>query len=427
MKQVRQKPRSILAAHVSVQAFAILMLLAAVPFARGLTLEEARERAFAHSPALRAAASEAQAAEGALRQAGAWPNPEIEMEAENFGGDLPGWDESEWTLSLSQPLALFGERGARAEAARHGREAAALALEAREFDLLTEVDRRFARALAAGARVAAAEESDRIAADIVQAVNALVQAGEVSPIEEDRAEAERAGVAIELRNARLEEETALRQLAELWGARAGDVESLEGSLEIDATSPAPGSSAAAAESSPDWLRGKAQERSAQAAVAQAKRAVWPEIAVRGGIRRANGEEQTSFVAGVGFELPLFDRGGGAIEEARARLAQVRAERAAEESRILLARETAYAALSNAIETARTVREIALPRAQAIHDAVQEGYRRGKFSLLDMLDARRSLEQARLQSIDAWESVWFARADLERLLATHRSSNEGGSR
>jgi hypothetical protein len=79
-----------------------------------------------------------------------------------------------------------------------------------------------------------------------------------------------------------------------------------------------------------------------------------------------------------------------------------------------ARETAYDALAHALDTARSLRESSLPRARAVHAAVQEGYRRGKFGLLDLFDARRFLLQVQLEYINALRSVWTANADLVRL-------------
>jgi outer membrane protein TolC len=59
--------------------------------------------------------------------------------------------------------------------------------------------------------------------------------------------------------------------------------------------------------------------------------------------------------------------------------------------------------------------------------VQEGYRRGKFGLLDLIDAGRFLLQIRLEYIDALRSVWVARADLDRLMSQGDAPGEGESR
>ncbi|MFB3906978.1 MAG: TolC family protein [Candidatus Eisenbacteria bacterium] len=395
---------------------------------RRLTLAEARERALAHSPDLLSARAAAAAAAGAARQAGAWANPEFEIEAEEFGGDRPGWDEAELTWSLTQRLELFGTRGTRARAARHLQDAAASSADAARLDLLAEVDRRFADALLARSRVEAFEETDSVAAEAVRAVTALVEAGEESPIEIDRTEAERSLASSRLRTARFEHASALRSLARLWGALEPDFDGVEGSLETVAGGLGTlDSLAMRGNGLPDLRRAESEVRRAEAEVRFSQRSRLPDLAVRGGWKqlRANGEH--SYVGSLAWTLPLLDRRGGAIEEAKARLEQARAEREATESRIALARATAQEELAAAQEASRALREGSLRRAEAVHAAVQEGYQRGKFRLLDLIDARRFLLQTRLEYLDAMRSVWVARAELERWTGEGMAGTRGESR
>jgi outer membrane protein, heavy metal efflux system len=396
-------------------------------FARVLTLVDARARALALSPELRAARGAALAAAGDSRQARAWPNPEIEVAAEDVGGDLPGWDEAEISGSIAQRLELFGTRGARARAGSMQREAAEQGLAAVQLDLLAEVDRRFAGALAAQARVGVSEENGRIADDLVRAVTALVKGGEVSPIEADRAQAERARVELELQRARLDEGQARRVLAGLWGGCDPDFERVEGSLEVSPVLPGRDALLAETIDLPD-LRGRAAEaQRAEAELRHASRARWPEVTVRGGIKNVGPSDEWSYLGGLSLGLPLLDRNGGAVEAAHGRLQQARAEEAAEQCRIALARASAADVLAAAIATAESLRDVTLPRTQAIFEAVQEGYRRGRFAFLDLIDARRTMAETRLEYIDALEAVWVARADLERLLSRPLPTTEGESR
>jgi outer membrane protein, heavy metal efflux system len=391
-----------------------------------ISLPEARARALASSPELEAARSTATAAGGALRQARAWANPEFELNAEGFGRDQQGWERVEVTWTVAQRLEVFGTRNARTRAALHGRDAAAFSADAARLDLLAEVDRRFADALVAQLRIEALLASDSIAVETVRAVAALVEAGEVSPIEQDRAEAERTLVTARLLAVRLEHATALRSLARLWGSREADFSGVRGSLEITPSLPDRDSLLAAVPELPDIRRADAEVRRAEADADLTGRGRLPELAIRGGVRKLNASSEQSYLGSIGLSLPLFDRKGGALEETRARLGQARAERAAVQSRIGLARATAYDALATALETSRSLREASLPRAQAVHTSVQEGYRRGKFGLLDLIDARRFLLQARLDYIDALRSVWIARADLTRLVSPGSSQHEGES-
>jgi len=62
-----------------------------------------------------------------------------------------------------------------------------------------------------------------------------------------------------------------------------------------------------------------------------------------------------------------------------------------------------------------LRDEVLPRASNVYEALNEGYRRGKFRLLDLLEARRTLAQTRLRYVDALVRLNIANADLRRFL------------
>jgi cobalt-zinc-cadmium efflux system outer membrane protein len=379
-----------------------------------ITLDEARARALERNPALAAAGSAARSAGGTWRQARAWPNPELGIEAEEFGGDRAGWDEASVTWSLTQRLELFGTRGARARAGRFGYEASAAELERARLDLGAEVERRFAAVLAAQDRLAALEESDRIAAEALAAVRSLVEAGEVSPVEADRAEAERARVGIAHRAATVEITSTRRALAQLWGEAAPDFAQAAGTLDFLPVASSWDSLGTLGLASPELRQWDAELARAEAERSRVGRGRWPEVALGAGMRRFPGTGDRTYVASLGLALPLLDRRGGAVEAADAEVARIGAQRREAEVRLAGDLAGAVDALENAARAAATMRESVLPRARAVHEALGEGYRRGKFGLLDLLDAQRTWIETRLQYVDLLEDLWAARADLGRL-------------
>jgi cobalt-zinc-cadmium efflux system outer membrane protein len=85
---------------------------------------------------------------------------------------------------------------------------------------------------------------------------------------------------------------------------------------------------------------------------------------------------------------------------------------------------AHDALSRAIEEARALGDEVLPKATRIYEALNEGYRRGKFGLLDVLEARRALAQTRLRYVEALVRLNLADADLRRLIPDNASDENG---
>jgi cobalt-zinc-cadmium efflux system outer membrane protein len=66
---------------------------------------------------------------------------------------------------------------------------------------------------------------------------------------------------------------------------------------------------------------------------------------------------------------------------------------------------------------------AVPRAERAFEAFEEGYRLGKFSVLDVLDAQRTLFAVRTQYLRAVERFHTAAAEIERLVGVPPSSLE----
>jgi cobalt-zinc-cadmium efflux system outer membrane protein len=123
----------------------------------------------------------------------------------------------------------------------------------------------------------------------------------------------------------------------------------------------------------------------------------------------------ALVLSFSIPLPVVNRHQGAILEAQHRLAKAGEEGRAADVRVRTALATAYATLTAAFAEATTLRDAIVPGARRVLEATSEGYRQGKFSLLDVLDAQRTLFEARGQYIEALATYHKAVAEAERLL------------
>ena len=84
-------------------------------------------------------------------------------------------------------------------------------------------------------------------------------------------------------------------------------------------------------------------------------------------------------------------------------------------RVLTELAATYAELSSAFAEATTLQNDVLPGAQSAFEAFSEGYRQGKFGFLDVLDAQRTLFEARGRYLEALTAYHRAVADMERLI------------
>ena len=115
-----------------------------------ITLEAATELALSVSPNVSAAENELRAAEGALTQAGVFPNPEVSTSLE----DTQNKATRTTTVQVSQLIELGGKRGARISAAERGLDVATADLAARRLDVRATVMSSFFDVLVAQERVA---------------------------------------------------------------------------------------------------------------------------------------------------------------------------------------------------------------------------------------------------------------------------------
>jgi cobalt-zinc-cadmium efflux system outer membrane protein len=114
-------------------------------------------------------------------------------------------------------------------------------------------------------------------------------------------------------------------------------------------------------------------------------------------------------------LPLFNRNGGAVLESLRRVDQAREEAAAERVRLQSELAQAHARLSAAHAETELARNEVTPGAEQAWLAARRGYELGKFGLLEVLDAQRTLFQARHQTLKAVAEGYRAMADIERLV------------
>ncbi len=399
----------------------IRLALAACAFAGGasalaapLTLPAAIERAWGANPGLRAAASEALAHEGAIQQAGALPNPELELLRE-------GRERSNRTTTaqLGIPFELGGKRAARVDAATQERALAMAGLEALRAQVRADTVAAYYDVIAAGERQRLAQELVALAERATKAAARRADTGKASPLEATRARVAQSALQIEAIQAARELSAARIRLAALWG---GDPATLSlaapATIESPAVPPLTQLEARLA-SAPDMRRALAglAHRRALLRVEESRR--MPDVTLIVGAQRESSNERPAeerrAVLGVSVPLPLFNRNSGAVLESLRRVDKARDELDAERVRLHAALAQAHGQLAAASEEAALVKGEVLPGAEQAYAAANRGYELGKFGLIDVLDAQRTLVQSRHQYLKAVAECYRALADIERLV------------
>ncbi len=382
-----------------------------------LTLRQALSLTLMKNPELAAFSWEVRANEAMALQSGLLLNPEINVETENFGGsgDFNRFDLSETTIQLSQVIELARKPSKRRKVAELERDLAGWDYETKRLDVFTDVTKTFIDVLTAQERLGVREEMSRLADQFYTIVSERVKAGKVSPVEETKAKITLASAQIERNRARNELKAIRKRLASMWGSLSPNFKEVVG--ELDNVSPIPELDLLMnrIEQNPDLARWKVEREQRQAAVKLAEAMRVPDITLSGGVRRLNETNDHSYVFGISIPIPIFNANQGGILMSRYKLAKAEEERKSTEVRVytLLAESYQELLASSAVVTA--LNKDVLPGAQSAFEAAQEGYRQGKFGFLDVLDAQRTLVEARSQYIESLNAYHISIADIERLI------------
>lgn len=143
----------------------------------------------------------------------------------------------------------------------------------------------------------------------------------------------------------------------------------------------------------------------------------PDLTVAAGPRRFSETGDTAWVAGFSLPLPVFDTNKGARRAAEFELESTRRRNQAARVEIETGLVSVVGRLDAAVEIATALETEVVPAATSALDAVEIGYSEGKFGFLDVIDAQRTLFDARSILLDSIAEYALARVDLERLVGT----------
>lgn len=375
-----------------------------------LTLLHAQELAANQSFAVSAARREVDAAEGAIRQTGAFRNPELNASVEDTQRAT-----RTTTATLGFPIELGGKRSTRVSAAERARDVALAELDSAKAQLRSDVLRTFFAVLVAQERVALAKNSAELVSRAAEVVGKRVAAGKVSPVDETRASIDQANAQLEAAESVTELQNARQTLAALWGEHELSFAGVEGDIELLPERAPTSALIAELDASPALVGGRAEVERRKALVDVERSKAVPDVTLSLGAKQDNELRRTQAVVSASIPLPLFDRNQGAVYEASKRVDRADDDYQAIRVRVRTELQQASSQLALARNSAQLLRTAVLPAAQTAYDSATKGFKTGKFGFLDVIDAQRSLLQARARYLSALAAANQAASAIDRLL------------
>ena len=368
-------------------ALAGVMACASVSAAGVWTLESSIERALAVAPELEMRAAAVRAQHGAARQAGAWPNPTMEIRADNrLAREAVGSGHEVTSLAVSQSLPWGVVRARREAAAREleVREAAAgaerLELERRVSEAYHRLQRE--QALLALAQ-AALDEARRMAAPEAR----RLALGDVSRREAMRAELIAAQAQVALAEIEGEWAEARLEFAALLALDPGQLGELPPLTLPDRTPPLTALETAL-DRHPALLDARAQQAVFEAGAALARAEGLPALSLTVFRERDAfaGREETVSGGSLNVEIPLWDRQRGRRDELTALALGEHSRALAMQRGLVAVLRATHEHLVHLIEQTHYQARAVLAPAREVRALTQRGYEAGELELLDLIDA-----------------------------------------
>lgn len=392
------------------------------------TLRDALARALEANPNLRGQRFNLNAAEARIGQAALRPPLEIGVDVENILGTnrLSTFDDAEVSLSLGTVLELGDKRARRIDSARSERDLLLTESDAQRLDIMSEVARRFIRVAMLQEELDLAARRLDLASRTRENVNQRVTAARSPQLEGRNAVIAATRAEIEHRQA----ESALRQgwaqLAALWGGDTpypgrvtADLFAMPNVGEFNALT-------SMLEQNPDILRFASERRIQDARLRLAQSLRTPDISVSAGIRRLQGDRSNAFILSASVPLGSGPRAAPYVTEAMNLRHGLQFREQAARAELTATLFVAWEQLGQSRKEVEQLLTVAVPQADEAQKLAEDGYRVGRFSLLELITAQQQLADLQRQAIDAAAAFHESLLEIERLTGRSAADRDPSS-
>ncbi len=359
--------------------------------ATSLTFKEALNQAYQNNPELQSEIDKAHAMRGYFIQSGLYPNPQVTLTAENFGGSgaYSSYEAAETTLSITQPIPL-GHRLHYLKKATYADYLASLAtINVQKTMLYIAVGVAYVDALYASQWHLVTKKLIKLNQDIVSAIERRVTAGAGAELDLRLAQ-------VRLGEARIQESKAGREallqrvkLARLLGTGFRvDNELVDKGLPSTLWSWPQLLKKIAG--SPQLLQMKLLLQAKRATITAVKKSVWPDLNIQLGGRHFSDDGSNAAVASVYAQVPVYERNQGRILTAEAQFTQTAHEYRGTQLEV---RQNLYTYFLQAQQNnyeAQLVTKSLLPLARKSINLAQEGYQMGRYTYIELSLALNTL-------------------------------------
>ena len=381
-----------------------------------LSIETAVNKAIENNPELQTLLQNIDARKAIKLQSGLKPNPELGFEAENIFGSngYSGLNSGEITASISHNILLAGKINKRVKVAEMEITLAEWDYESKRLEVITDIRRSFTKALTTQKIIKKNNELIKISNKLIQDLKARVEAGRISPAEVSRAQIILNMLQIDINRLEAEYDSAIFELTTLINTPDLPIELLKGELKNITNLPDYDFLFSNLNNNPDIKRFSGEFDKQKAVIKYEESKAIPDLTVSAGFKRLNEVNANTFLIGASIPLPIFNRNQGSIQEAQIRLNQTTKEFETVKNKLTLQLKLYYNRLETLISIAQKLKNESIPDAEKTFEIIQKGNLVGRFTMLDVLDAERTLFEIQNQYLDTLGNINIVVVEIEGL-------------
>lgn len=383
--------------------------------------------ALENNPTLTALKLELKAADARIIQSGLWPNPVFAAESENFSGDLPGFNYTENTFSVTQPLLPGGKIDLKKKLAETERSILKYHYDIEKLSIVAEIEHAFYHILLTNQNLEYAKETRDTAKQLYDHIKAKSNGEDADIIGYEilSAEIELSQAELEVVNVERNLEIANKNLVILSGDPNIILDKVEGDLDREFNIPEYNALKECLLKNNFKVKSiDEHEKKTKILLEISKTDRMPDIDLSFGVRQFEEDNSYTFIAGLSFPLPLFDRNQGNIQEAQINMNKVEVDKKGLINNLLFQLNECYKEYRTSLQHVMAYKDSILPRAQEYYTLTVNRYENGSLQYLDVLFAKRKLIETKKHYTESLHQLQNSIATLENLCSM-RFHDTGG--
>jgi outer membrane protein TolC len=388
------------------------------PTNKKVSLDEAIRIAIEKNPQLQSTMDQVDAAIGALRQSRLYPNPVLELLAEEIPSNEVGLNQSQNLVSVTQPIITGGKRRLGIKVSEKSKEKNEFERDAVLLNVIADTKKAFYKVMADQTGLVIAKRVERVAEEIYESEKKRFEAGEVPIINVIRSEIELSKARNLVSQLNGNFQNSMKELQTVMGIPEETIAGVKGKLLTRPTALSLHELELHMKNNQPIL--KASEKNIEIAETQLmleKRQVIPNINVSAGYKRLTSENIDTVQLGIEIPAPFFDRNQGNIQKGKALSKKAKNENLSVYNDLLFQLKKNFNSYNVERRRITEFSDKILPKTEESLKLIERGYKEGEFDYINLLDAQRTWAETRISYIESLKNLNLIIADIERITVT----------